>query len=217
MKDYSLTECVDMKSDKKYRMTNRATGLHYDECYETIQKKQSAGPGAYQLSNFHSCNCEIPDVQHAAIDRPGFAAKQFRDGYGWTGVKGCNVDKDSSLRNCKNLTNLKVINQLFERPFLSIPYMGKGSGNPKCETMLQPGEDTFQQKPCNSLSGIDVTDYRMIPLVPSLKEKIQNEKHLIEENNGWVRSGLPSRQMIRNKDYLESCGYKHDGKHWKRN
>ena len=36
-----------------------------------------------------------------------FAAKQFRDGVGWTSHDGCNVDKDSGLRIGDKLTNKK--------------------------------------------------------------------------------------------------------------
>ena len=57
----------------------------------------------------------------------------------------------------------------------------------------------------------------MYPLIPCIKDNIQNKKHLIEEENGWVRSGVPSRQIIRNKDYLHKCGYVYDGKYWKKN
>ena len=37
------------------------------------------------------------------------------------------VDADSAARNNRNLTNLRQINQLFERPYTTIPYMGAGS------------------------------------------------------------------------------------------
>ena len=32
--------------------------------------------------------------------------------YGWTSNNGCNIDNDSKLRNARNLTNLREINQL---------------------------------------------------------------------------------------------------------
>ena len=188
----------------------------YDKCYDSLQKKQSAGPGLYSINNFKSCKCEIPDVQEASLNRPAYSSKQFRDGYGWTSIKGCNIDKDSNLRNAKNLTNLRYINQLSERPYLTVPYMGRGVGNKNLETVLVPGEDTFQSKPCNNLSGKDTTKFNMYPLIPCIKNTIQNKKHLIEEENGWIRSGAPSRQIIRNKEYLEKCGFVYDGKYWKK-
>ena len=41
-------------------------------------------------------------------------------------------------------------------------------------------------------------------LVPSLKESIQNPHNLIEDvaSNGWIRGGIPSRDLSRDKDYL---------------
>ena len=59
-----------------------------------------------------------------------------------------------------------------------------------------------------------MTDYHLTPMVKCLSDNVQNTDHIIDENHGWVRSGVPSRQMIRNKDYLEKCGYKYDGKQW---
>ena len=201
-------------SPDDFKVSEQPTNLHYDSCYQSVQKKQSAGPGVYQLNNYRSCRCEAPGVKRAAIERPGYSAKQYRDGYGWTSIKGCNIDKDSRMRNARNLTNLSVINQLWERPYLTVPYMGRGAGNSVIETRLTPGEDTFQNRPCNTLAGYDMTDFNMTPLVPCLRDNIQKPEHIIEENQGWVRSGVPSRQMIRNKDYLEKCGYKYNGKYW---
>ena len=53
----------------------------------------------------------------------------------------------------------KCNNQLFERPYLTVPYMGRGSGNSEIETKLLPGEDTNQKRQCNTLSGITIDNY----------------------------------------------------------
>ena len=44
-----------------------------------------------------------------------------------------------------------------------------------------------------------------VDLVPTLKETIQNPANLIEgvAAEGWVRGGLPSREMTRDNDYFE--------------
>jgi hypothetical protein len=205
--------CGIISSSSNFKVTEQPSSLHYDNCYQSIQKKASAGPGAYSLENFHSCHCEAPEVQKAALDRPGYSAKQWTDGHGWTSIKGCNVDNDSKLRNARNLTNLNVIHQLHERPYLSVPYMARGAGNIVLETRLI-GEDTYQQRPCNTLAGYDMTEYNMTPMVKCLSDNIQNPSHIIQEDHGWVNGGVPSRQMIRNKDYLEKCGYSYNGKQW---
>ena len=40
-----------------------------------------------------------------------------------------------------------------------------------------------------------------------LKEEVQDNKHIIPEDSkmDWVRGGLPTRQMVRNADYLRRC------------
>ena len=47
------------------------------------------------------------------------------------------------------------------------------------------------------------------------EKNLENKNHIIEEELGWIRSGIPSRQVIRNQDYLKKCGYVYDGKYWK--
>ena len=44
-------------------------------------------------------------------------------------------------------------------------------------------------------------------MIPKLKEEVQDHKHIIPEDSkqDWVRGGLPTRQMVRNADYLRRC------------
>ena len=97
---------------------------------------------------------------------------------------------------------------------LTTPYLGRGMCDTDLEIQLKPGDDTFQNRPCNVLAGKDMTDYHMLPMIDCLKQNVQNKNHIIEEELGWIRSGIPSRQVIRNKDYLEKCGYTYNGKYW---
>ena len=198
-----MSNCIKVQN----KPTDLSSRMIYDGCYKSVQKQQSAGPGLYQLNNFQSCKCEIPDVKEISLNRPSFSSKQFRDGYGWTSIEGCNVDKDSKLRNAKNLTNLRFINQLSERPYLTVPYMGRGSGDAKVETQLLPAEDTSQSRPCNALAGVTIGNY-FTPLVKNLEDNVQNPKYLIQEDSDkrWVRGGIPTRQIVKNIDYLERCG-----------
>ena len=47
-------------------------------------------------------------------------------------------------------------------------------------------------------------------MIPKLKTEIQDKKHIIPEDSkqDWVRGGLPTRQMVRNSDYLRRCQQK---------
>ena len=44
-----------------------------------------------------------------------------------------------------------------------------------------------------------------VDLVPSLKATIQNPANLVEgvAANGWIRGGLPSRELTRDQDYFK--------------
>lgn len=183
------------------------TRLNEDKCSLKVRNKTSEKPGEYFLSNHYQCDCK-DTVMKNSLEYPTLLSK---DGYGYS---ACNIDIDSSLRNAKNLTNLKTINQLNQRPYLTVPFMGRGTGNIKQETMLNPGENTYQSKPCNNLSGVYID--RFIPLVGCLENNVQNVNHIIPENSDktWKRGGQDSRQIIRNEEYLNKCGYKFNGKFW---
>ena len=204
--------CLNYKKYESFGIQQLAR-LNEDNCYKNLRTKTSKEPGSYQVSNFHECECAAPNTKDLSLEQPEV---QYRDGYGWTSINGCNIDSDSKLRNARNLTNLNVIQQLYERPYLTVPFMGRGPGNTPVETKLIYGEDTFQNKPCNNLAGIYID--RFTPMIDCIKDNIQNTIHIIPEDNEktWIRGGQPSRQIIRNTDYLMRCGFRFNGKQWLR-
>jgi|UniRef100_A0A6C0LXE4 hypothetical protein len=206
-----MDNCINPKKNK-FNIQG-LTRLNEDSCYKNLRNKTISRTGKYNTRNFKNCDCLAPEVKELSLQHPSVF---FRDGYGWSSNNGCNIDNDSKLRNAKNLTNERCINQLMTRPYSTTPYMGRGEGNVIIENKLLPGESTVQNRPCNNLSGIYID--RFIPQIPCIKREIQNTKNIIPEDtdNNWVRGGQPSRQIIRNKDYLKNCGYKYNGKFWKR-
>ena len=177
------------------------TKLIDDKCYNLDLTKQSTASGNYMLNNFHSCDCKMENVINTATQNPLIT---FRDGYG---VSDCNIDESSTLRVGKVRKYPKCKNQLFQRPYSTIPYMGRGSGNSDIESKLLPGESTVSTKACNTLSGISIEN-QFTPLVPNLLENIQEPENLIQEtvDTRWIRGGVPSRQFVKDIDYLERCG-----------
>lgn len=206
-----MSELNCLETDKYNFNIQQLTRLKEDKCYLNSQNQISAGPGNYNVTNYKDCECKAPNTFDLSLQQP---VVQYKDSYGWTSTEGCNIDNDSQFRNARNLTNLKEINQLFQRPYKTVPYMGKGAGDVNSESTLRNGEDTFQNRPCNNLAGVHID--RTIPQIPCIKESIQNAIHIIPEENdcSWVRGGQPSRQIIRNADYLKKCGYKYNGKLW---
>ena len=185
------------------------TRLNEDNCAITLKNRTTSKPGNYRIFQPTKCDKKlINTAMKVSLNQPQILHK---DGYG---VSGCYIDIDSKLRNASSLTNMKVINQLYERPYLTTPYMGRGIGNICEETMMNPGESTMQKKQCNNLSGI-YTD-RFIPQIPCIERNTQNNIHIIPEDNDntWVRGGQDSRQLVRNEEYLTKCGYKYNNKFW---
>tara|TARA_B100000575_G_scaffold293962_1_gene307262 strand:- start:4684 stop:5310 length:627 start_codon:yes stop_codon:yes gene_type:complete len=187
------------------------TRLKQDKCYLEKHNVEITKPGIYHTRNLHDCHCEAPFTKNLSLQQP---STFYRDGFGWTSNDGCNIDNDSSIRNSHNLTNTREIHQLRERMFLTVPYMGRGEGNSCIESVLRPGEDTMQQKSTNSLSGAFIDRYT--PQLPCIRDNVQNPDNIIPENSdpAWLRGGQPSRQIIRNKDYLQKCGFSYTGKYW---
>ena len=195
--------CVNSDLSKNLNV-HMKTSNYDDKCFVDVHTRQSMGPGKYQVSNNNHCECGIPDVVKTATNVPMLF---FRNGYG---VAGCSIDGDTKLRVGKTRKFPKCPNQLFTRPYLTVPYMGRGSGNMNLETQIVPGEDTSQKRQCNVLSGITIPHY-FTPLIDHVKDNIQNPVHIIPEAalDGWVRGGSPSRLIVRDIDYLERCGYKY--------
>ena len=132
-----MTIC--MKLDGNMDLNN-LTSLHDDKCQLTFREKQSESPGLYSLNQYRECRCGIPTVIETASANHDI---HFRDGYG---VSECFVDEASELRIGQTKKNPRCPNQLFTRPYATIPYMGRGSGNSYLESQLLPGEQTKERK-----------------------------------------------------------------------
>jgi hypothetical protein len=202
--------CVkEYKNGKKPLNFDSWTRLERDKCYLNTRLDQNIKHSNYNVSNFHSCACTAPQVADAAYSQPNII---YRDGYGWTGANGCVVDTDSVLRNGTLVTNPRCINQLFEDPYLTTPYLGRGWGDKCVESSLLEGQDTYQNRSCNTLSEITINNYFQ-PLIPMMQAN-QYPKNVVQEmtDKNWVRDGAPSRQIVKNIDYRmkckgDSCGY----------
>lgn len=193
--------CVSFDGQKRLNV-NYKTMTHDDKCFVDIQTRQSMGPGSYQVSNHYDCECEAPTTVNNATDN---VMMFFKNGYD---VASCVVDDSTKLRIGASRKFPKCPNQLFTRPYKTVPYMGRGPGNMVMESQITPGEDTSARRSCNTLSGISIPHY-FTPLVPHLDYNVQNPEHIVEEvvDEGWIRGGANSRLIVRDVDYLHRCGY----------
>jgi hypothetical protein len=93
---------------------------------------------------------------------------------------------------------------LFQRPFATVPYLGRGAVNPVIEAQIQQGEMSINKRSVNTLSEKSYMKYSHTPLLPSVKERITNPANSVEgvAYEGWVRGGVPSRELTRDTDYF---------------
>ena len=194
---------ADTKGKDNFNLFKRAS-IRADQLTIDLDVMQSQGPGYYLLDNQFACECGLKEAQSIQTSQPGI---HLKGGFGWIAEKGCLVDNDSNLRqNDDKLTNKRVINQVFERLSATTPNYSKGYYDVDTESIIRPGDFTGDQKPCIASSEITYGNY-FLPMIPKLKEEVQDHKHIIPEDSkqDWVRGGLPTRQMVRNADYLRRC------------
>jgi len=121
-------------------------------------------------------------------------------------IKGLKVDESTLLRNGEQQSTLSK-KELDTRLFPGAPYMMSGQSllkNPDLSSRLKYGEDTRVAKSANVAASYAANNF--IPLIPSIEDNVQNVDHIIPTY--WVRGGMSSRSVIRNIDYLKSCGIK---------
>lgn len=194
--------CIIQDASRPFKI-NVKTNVYDDKCYLDVHTAQSKGPGDYLLSNHFHCEPNIPDTINVATNNTMIT---FRNGFD---VGPAVVDTNSEMRIGATRANPRCPTQLFHRPNGGAPYKGRGLGDMNVESQLVPGQDNTTTRPCNVLSGSTTLDRVMVPLVPHLKDNVQNPEHLVEEvaEDGWVRGGSPSRLVVRDVDYLQRCGY----------
>jgi hypothetical protein len=86
-----------------------------------------------------------------------------------------------------------------ERPFATVPYLGRGKSNAVVESQLVQGDLQTTRKSINPSSEVSYLGYSQTPMLKSLKSTISNPSNLVEgvAVKGWVRGGLPSREFTR--------------------
>ena len=206
--DKELEHCVEQDTSQKNDLKLFTQSILKEDAVKlSVEMMQSQGPGYYHMDNQYGCGCGLKEAREIQTSQPGI---NFKGGCGWSGEKGCLVDTDSSLRsNQERLTNKRQINQLTERLSLTTPNLNKGFYDVDVESVIRPGDFTTDQRSCGPLSGVTIGNY-FTPMIPKLKQEVQDPMHIIPEDSkgDWVRGGLPTREMVRNDDYLRRCQQK---------
>lgn len=172
---------------------DQTTRIGTDACDQSQQSLQNKGNINYMMATYRPM-CPSNDIVSFATKQPNINFS----GSNRVGIHGCNIDTDSDLM-IRDMSNSKCRISLLERPYLTVPYLGKGKGNPTLESQLQQGDLSSSRKTCTNLSETSDIDYKSIPLIDTIRNDITNPSNLIENeaDDTWIRGGMPSREMNR--------------------
>lgn len=198
-----LQKCSESNTDINFGLEQKGS-LKSDPAVINLEIQQSIGAGNYFLDNMYGCDCGLETARNIQLNQPNI---NFNGGKGWMGENGCMIDKDSDLRlgssESEKLTNKNYIHQLPN--LLNQGFFGKGTFDVDTENSLYNADMITEQKPCNPLSGSTTLPYSITPMIAKLEEEVQDTQHIIPEDSydAWVRGGLPTRQIVRNIDYMK--------------
>jgi hypothetical protein len=171
-----------------------------DNCCIDQTSIQNVASCNYMTQNYFASDCSMKKPIDLATTQPGI---MYNGGYN-SGAGGCNIDTSSKLLIGTIQTHPRCHIDLFQRPFATVPYLGRGSVNPVIESQIQQGEQNVNKRSVNNLSEKSYIKYHQTPLLPAVKDKLTNPVYHIEgvASEGWVRGGVPSRELTRDADYF---------------
>ena len=178
-------------------MFNNISRIGQDTYNHTQEATINNAYASYTLTNFSEKN------ENKALSLSTKYPTMNMQSTSQLGPYGSHVDDSSDLLKSK-LTNANTRINLQERSYLTVPYLGKGSVDVGLENNLKFG-DTFKEKKSSAqLNEKSYSDLEKFPLHKDLKNDTVNPKKHIEELavKGWVRGGLPSREIYKNKNSL---------------
>jgi hypothetical protein len=176
-----------MSTLHSYKFNNMGS-LRSDITDQTQQNIQNTRFGSYTLSNYFSDSSTDRQINFAT-QQPGLFVNNG-------GVAGAVIDVESKLFNKIENSRPAEKLQLFERPFATVPYLGRGGGDPTLEAQLQQGEMIRNLKSVGTVSENTYIDYGQYPMQDELRRQITNPANFVQEMamDGWIRGGASARE-----------------------
>ena len=173
-----------------------------DACTQDQNTIQNIQASNYLLQNYFINDCSMKQPIALATAQPGI---MYNGGSG-SGAGGCNIDSSSDLLIGSVQTHPKSRISLFQRPFATVPFLGRGSVDPILEAQIMQGELLTNKRSVNKLSEKSDIKYQITPLIPSVKDRVTNPVYSVEgvASEGWVRGGIPSRDLTRDRDFYKA-------------
>ena len=160
-----------------------------DSCSLDQRNIQNYHASNYQVENFAPF-CPMTNAIDLATKQPNM---NFTGSH-QVGINGCNIAENSELRYTKvSKPACKITLQ--ERPYLTVPYLGRGKVDPVLERQIRMGDKELNKKSLNPTSEVNLSDKKNYPLIDSIRSTINDPSNYIEESasSNWVRGGMSSR------------------------
>jgi hypothetical protein len=147
----------------------------------------------HTLSNYFSDKTSDSHIQFATKQQ----AVMFSGITHGNGLHGSVVDAESILKLKTEQEHAIEKLQLFQRPFATVPYLGRGSCDPTIESQLLMGEMVSDKKSASTIMDKSFSQYALYPTDQKMEERVKNPANTVEEAalDGWVRGGMTTRDM----------------------
>ena len=158
-----------------------------DQVSNTQKQIQNSRFTNHMLSGYFSESMTNDTVQFAS-QQPSMSVYGLANGVGLNGVI---VDADSALTiGAEQERPLEKL-QLMQRPFITVPYLGKGSVNPDLESQLLQGESIFEKKSVATVMTQSFMPYIANPGSCAADSSFEVEEYAL---GGWTRGGINTRE-----------------------
>jgi len=173
-------------------MFNSLGGVRADVVDQSERNLQNTRFSSYMLSNFGAETIRPDSVLNFASSQPVLVMNGVSKG---DGIDGNIIDTDSLLTISKEQERALEKLQLQQRPFLTVPYLGRGSCDPIVESQLLQGETVHDKKSVSTIMEKSFNDYSLYLLDKEAESRTQTTEHIVQESalDGWVRGGTNTR------------------------
>ncbi len=155
---------------------------------------QNTKTNDYLLTNHFISDSQMTKSIAFATSHPNINYK----GSHQTSLDGANIDTNSNLLVNQEQTKEHAKLALLERPYLTVPYLGRGKVDPNIESQLLQGEYFTNRKTSNLQSEISFMPYLNTPLLDSVESSIANPSNFVETpDSGMLRSAVGTRDLNR--------------------
>lgn len=179
-------------------MFNNMGHLGNDAVDETQRNLSNTRFATWSLSNYFSQTTSDSHVQFATQ----MPSVNYNGTFLGAGINASLVDIDSHLSiNKENERPLEKLS-LIERPFLTVPYLGRGSCDPALESQLQQGEIVSDKKSVSTIMDKSFSNYSLYPLDSKMEEHVNSAEEAAL--NGWVRGGMLTRNMSADDEFRQN-------------